>query len=252
MGESKSKASPKAKDKDSPKKEKETPPKDTTSSKVASKGRSWTRVIISMIIKLVILAILSFGAYIAYETYKPTPTSLDYGNAAQLQKEYTPKAYEYTVSFEEKSWEDHEKSARVWGGHLLSFTSEEEYYNVLKQLDTHMNNSKNRTIAQQFIVKASDAHKQNKKYGIWTGGRFIDESRWAPPIYSTTSHAKTSKYWSWSDGTKWGRGVSLWADKSPDGYGSCVLMEIKRRGDMKILKSEDCTRKLIAIYKRKK
>ncbi|AHA54854.1 putative lectin protein [Emiliania huxleyi virus 86] len=254
MGKSKSKASPKPKDNDSSKKEKETPPTETSPPKVASKGRGWIQIITSMIIKLLILAILSacaYAGYVAYEIFKPTPTSLDRGDAVQLQKEYNSKAYEYKVSLQEKSWEEHEASARKWGGHLVSFTAEEEYYKILQQIDDDMNKSENLAAAQQLIVDFSHAYKNGQKHGYWTGGRFKDESRSTPPSYSE-NNAKTSQFWSWSDNSKWGYGMSLWEDRSPDGDGSCVLMKSKRRGDMEFLNSEDCTRRLAAIYKRRK
>lgn len=254
MGKSKSKASPKPKDNDASKKENETPPTETSPPKVASKGRGWIQIITSMIIKLLILAILSacaFAGYVAYEKFKPTPTSLDHGDAVQLQKEYNSQSYEYKVSLQEKSWEEHEASARKWGGHLVSFTAEEEYYKILQQLDDQMNNSENLAAAQQMIVDLSNAYKNGQKHGFWTGGRFKDESRSTPPSYSE-NNAKTSQFWSWSDSSKWGYGASLWEDRSPDGDGSCVLMKIVRRGNMEILNSEDCTRRLTAIYKKRK
>ena len=242
------------------KKKSESKPKETASSDtkvespktVPSKGRSWMGLLISMVIKLIILGILGLGAYIAYEKFKPTPASIDLNTAARLQKDYRPSSYDYKITFELKTWEEHQHAARMWGGHLASVISEEEYVIMTKRFSEYGSKNLHLTSTKEFNNTLSEYQKRNDDIGLWLGGRFIDESRQSPPVYGVTDYSRTSKYWEWDDKTQWGHGANSWVTNQPDGNGHCTYLIIVGRHGKKFLTTKPCSVKMGAIYKSKK
>ncbi len=250
MGDKKKKSDSKHKEKDT------VPPTDT---KVASsntkaippKGRSWMGLLISMVIKLIILSVLGLGAYIAYEKFKPTPASIDLNTAARLQKDYSPSSYDYKITFELKTWDEHQQAARMWGGNLASVISEEEYVIMVKKISEY-DTYQNLPSTKAFNTKFTEYRKRNDDIGMWLGGRFIDESRQSPPVYGVTDYSRTSKYWEWADKTQWGHGANSWIIGKPDGNGHCTYLTMAGRHGKKFLNTKPCSVKMGAIYKSKK
>ncbi|AET42398.1 hypothetical protein EXVG_00438 [Emiliania huxleyi virus 202] len=248
MGDKKKKSEPKPKETASPDTKVASP--DTKA--VTSKGRSWMGLLISMVIKLIILGILGLGAYIAYEKFKPTPASLDLNTAARLQKEYRPSSYEYKITFELKTWDEHQQAARMWGGNLASVISEEEYVIMVKKISEYGSKTQNLPSTKAFNTKFTEYRKRNDDIGMWLGGRFIDESRQSPPVYGVTDYSRTSKYWEWADKTQWGHGANSWIIGKPDGNGHCTYLTMAGRTGKKFLTTKPCSVKMGAIYKTKK
>ena len=249
MGDTKSKPDPKPKKKDTAQSDTKVASPNTV---VQSKGRSWMGILISMIIKLIILAVLGLGGYIAHEKFKPTPASIDLNTAARLQKEYRPSRYEYKITFELKTWDEHQQAARMWGGHLASVISEEEYVIMMKRLSEHSLKNQHLASTKKFNNTFTEYRKRNDDIGLWLGGRFMDESRQSPPIYGVTDYSRTSKYWEWDDKTQWGHGANLWNTNQPDGNGHCTYLRKVDRSRKKFMSTKPCSVKMGAIYKSKK
>lgn len=277
MAKSETKKSQKAKPKAETKTEQKAEKSETTPAPVAKSGKKYDIV---SILAIGAICVLIGGAAYTYHLHKngQSPAflksilgsesgslALDRRNAENAKKTYSSKKYEYKVSFEIDTWENHQKYAKLWGGDLTSITSPEESIIIHQKINE----------ATEKLSKAESAAigtkiKNESINGFWLGAKHRHFSKTGGSIEESAENA-SSKEWTWVGGKPWGYGSMLWIR---DKYGvvhaplggnrNCGLwgafneiavfkgntLDKAISGEITVLYDEVCTRKHMGIYKR--